>query len=139
MAQAPLRGFYNLCGKGVSPCYVPQYIVVLHHGEWNVRHDGKHYGPYRTDRESWQRLRPHSAGCYGREPRVLEWRHRLASRFTLSGPMGTHIPSGFGCLPAHVRQLRFTTQPDPLERLSSLTRSLSGTIHAGSYLPRAPG
>ena len=51
----------------------PQFIVVLRDGEWRVKHDGKHHGPYRTDREAIRAAidAAHSAGCSGHEPRVL--------------------------------------------------------------------
>ena len=29
-----------------------QYFVVLHENQWKVKHDGKHYGPYRTQRDA---------------------------------------------------------------------------------------
>jgi hypothetical protein len=29
-----------------------QYVVVLHQGEWKISLGGKHYGPYRTQREA---------------------------------------------------------------------------------------
>ena len=51
----------------------PQFIVVFLDNEWKVRHDGRHYGPYATERraifaaiEATQR-----AGGHGHEPRVL--------------------------------------------------------------------
>ena len=51
----------------------PQFIVVLQDNEWKIRHDGRHYGPYTTERgailaaiEAAQR-----AAGHGHEPRVL--------------------------------------------------------------------
>ena len=51
----------------------PQFIVVYLDNEWKIRHDGRHYGPYTTERgailaaiEAAQR-----AGGHGHEPRVL--------------------------------------------------------------------
>lgn len=29
-----------------------QYVVVLQQDEWKISFDGKHYGPYRTQREA---------------------------------------------------------------------------------------
>ena len=29
-----------------------QYFVVLHEGEWKIKHDGQHSGPYSTQREA---------------------------------------------------------------------------------------
>jgi hypothetical protein len=29
-----------------------QHFVVLHQGEWKVKFDGKHYGPYRTQADA---------------------------------------------------------------------------------------
>lgn len=27
-----------------------QYFVVLHEGQWKIKYDGKHYGPYATQK-----------------------------------------------------------------------------------------
>ena len=29
-----------------------QYVVVKHQGEWKIKLDGEHYGPYRTQAEA---------------------------------------------------------------------------------------
>jgi hypothetical protein len=29
-----------------------QYFVVRHEGEWKIRHDGKHFGPYTTQQRA---------------------------------------------------------------------------------------
>ncbi len=29
-----------------------QYFVVLHEGQWKIKHEGKHYGPYSTQRDA---------------------------------------------------------------------------------------
>lgn len=29
-----------------------QYFVVLHEGQWKIKFNGQHYGPYRTQREA---------------------------------------------------------------------------------------
>jgi hypothetical protein len=51
----------------------PQFVVCIRDGEWKIQHDGKHYGPFTTDREAIiaaieaaQRV-----GRSGYEPRVL--------------------------------------------------------------------
>ena len=51
----------------------PQFIVVLHDGEWKVRHDGRHFGPFTTERGAILAAieAAHSAGAHGHEPRVL--------------------------------------------------------------------
>lgn len=30
-----------------------KYYVVIHNGEWKVSYEGKHYGPYKTQREAY--------------------------------------------------------------------------------------
>ena len=51
----------------------PQFIVVLHHGEWKVRHDGQHFGPFTSERGAILAAieAAQSAGGHGHEPRVL--------------------------------------------------------------------
>ena len=51
----------------------PQFIVVLHDGEWKVRHDGRHFGSFTTERGAVLAAieAAHSAGGRGHEPRVL--------------------------------------------------------------------
>lgn len=31
-----------------------QYVVVLHQNEWKISHNGKHYGPYKTQKDAIQ-------------------------------------------------------------------------------------
>ena len=51
----------------------PQFIVVFRDGEWKVRHDGRHFGPFDTERAAVLAAieAAHSAGVHGHEPRVL--------------------------------------------------------------------
>jgi hypothetical protein len=51
----------------------PQFIVVFHDHEWKVRHEGRHYGPYTTERGAILAAieAAHRAGGHGHEPRVL--------------------------------------------------------------------
>ena len=51
----------------------PQYIVLQLHSEWRIRHDGKHYGPYDTEREAVFAAieAADKAGSHGHEARVL--------------------------------------------------------------------
>lgn len=50
-----------------------EYYVVLHEGEWKVKHDGVRHGPYRTQKEaidvavSWA----HEDGKNGHDAQVL--------------------------------------------------------------------
>ena len=43
----------------------PQFIVVFHDGEWKVRHDGRHFGPF-----------PHGARSHTRRDRGRARRRR---------------------------------------------------------------
>ena len=29
-----------------------QYYVTLHEGQWKIKYDGKHYGPYKTQKDA---------------------------------------------------------------------------------------
>src|SRR5688572_24761933 len=51
----------------------PHFLVLRHEDEWWVKHDGRHDGPYRTDREAILAAihAAHSAGCHGHEPWVV--------------------------------------------------------------------
>lgn len=50
-----------------------QYVVVLHEGEWKIKHDGKHYGPYRTQKLAIDAAvdAAHKAGVQGHDAQVL--------------------------------------------------------------------
>jgi hypothetical protein len=50
-----------------------QYIVVLHNGEWKINHEGKHYGPYTTQRLAIRAAvdAAHKAGQQGHDAQVL--------------------------------------------------------------------
>jgi len=51
----------------------PQFIVVFLDNEWKIRHDGRHFGPYTTERGAVLAAieAAHSLGGHGHEPRVL--------------------------------------------------------------------
>ena len=51
----------------------PQFIVVLQDGEWKVRHDGRHFGPFATEHAAIAAAidAAQSEGGHGFEPRVL--------------------------------------------------------------------
>jgi hypothetical protein len=50
-----------------------QYFVVHHEGEWKISHQGKHYGPYRTQAEAIRVAvdTAHKAGQQGHDAQVL--------------------------------------------------------------------
>jgi hypothetical protein len=50
-----------------------QYFVVLHHGEWKISFEGKHYGPYRTQADAVRAAvdTAHKAGNDGHDAQVL--------------------------------------------------------------------
>jgi hypothetical protein len=50
-----------------------QYFVVLHQGEWKISHEGKHYGPYNTQRDAIKASvdAAHQAGANGHDAQVL--------------------------------------------------------------------
>jgi hypothetical protein len=49
------------------------YFVVLHQGEWKINLDGKHYGPYTTQRDAIRAAvdAAHKAGQQGHDAQVL--------------------------------------------------------------------
>jgi hypothetical protein len=49
------------------------YYVVLHEGEWKIKLDGTHYGPYKTQREAIQAAvaTANKAGAQGHDAQVL--------------------------------------------------------------------
>jgi hypothetical protein len=49
------------------------YYVVLHQGAWKIKHDDKHYGPYRTQAEAIRDAvdTAHKAGKQGHDAQVL--------------------------------------------------------------------
>jgi len=51
----------------------PQFVVVYLDNEWRIRHDGRHSGPYTSERGAILAAieAAHSAGGQGHEPRVL--------------------------------------------------------------------
>lgn len=50
-----------------------QYFVVLHEGEWKVKHNGKHYGPYDTQADAIKVAvdAAHGSGENGYDAQVL--------------------------------------------------------------------
>jgi len=50
-----------------------QYFVVLHSGEWKIKLDGKHYGPYATQRAAIKTAvdAAHKNGDNGLDSQVL--------------------------------------------------------------------
>lgn len=50
-----------------------QYFVVLHNGEWKITFDGKHYGPYPTQKAAIQTAveAAHSSGRKGIDAQVM--------------------------------------------------------------------
>ena len=50
-----------------------QYFVVLHEGQWKVKFEGKHYGPYRTQKDAMDAAvtAAHSSGQKGHDAQVL--------------------------------------------------------------------
>lgn len=50
-----------------------QYFVTLHEGEWKVRLNGKHYGPYQTQKLAIRAAvdAAHKEGAAGRDAQVL--------------------------------------------------------------------
>lgn len=50
-----------------------QYFVVLHDGRWKISFEGKHYGPYGSQREAIRAAvdAAHTAGARGHESQVL--------------------------------------------------------------------
>jgi hypothetical protein len=50
-----------------------QYVVVLHQGEWKISHEGKHYGPYRTQADAIKAAvkSAHTSGENGHNAQVL--------------------------------------------------------------------
>lgn len=50
-----------------------QYFVVLHEGEWKIKFDGKHYGPYRTQADAIRGAvdAAHASGKDGFDAQVL--------------------------------------------------------------------
>lgn len=49
------------------------YYVVHHQGEWKIQFNGRHYGPYRTQRETIRAAvdTAHKAGQQGHDAQVL--------------------------------------------------------------------
>jgi hypothetical protein len=65
--------FFGGVGLEATAMLRPQFVVLLLDGQWKIQHEGRHYGPFTTDREAIiaaieaaQRL-----GCTGHDPRVL--------------------------------------------------------------------
>jgi len=50
-----------------------QYIVVRHQGQWKISHEGKHHGPYDTQRAAIRAAvdAAHKAGQQGHDAQVL--------------------------------------------------------------------
>jgi hypothetical protein len=50
-----------------------QYVVVLHQNEWKISFQGKHYGPYKTQKEAIRSAvdAAHKAGQGGSDAQVL--------------------------------------------------------------------
>jgi hypothetical protein len=50
-----------------------QYFVVLHENVWKVKHEGKHYGPYSTQRDAIRDAvdAAHQSGRNGHDAQVL--------------------------------------------------------------------
>lgn len=50
-----------------------QYAVVLHGGQWKIAFEGKHYGPYDTQKEAIKQAvnAAHKAGREGHDAQVL--------------------------------------------------------------------
>jgi hypothetical protein len=50
-----------------------RYFVVLHENQWKINFDGKHYGPYATQREAIRASvdAAHKAGQTGHDAQVL--------------------------------------------------------------------
>lgn len=50
-----------------------EYYVVKHDGQWKIKHEGKHYGPYATQRDAIHMAvnTAHKAGQSGHTAQVL--------------------------------------------------------------------
>lgn len=50
-----------------------QYFVVLHNGEWKITYNGKHYGPYSTQKKAIRAAvdAAHGSGGNGHHAQVL--------------------------------------------------------------------
>lgn len=50
-----------------------QYFVVRHEGEWKIKYNGKHYGPYKTQKAAIDHAvdTAHAAGKKGHDAQVL--------------------------------------------------------------------
>ena len=50
-----------------------QYFVVLHEGQWKIKLDGKHYGPYGTQSAAIKEAidAAHKSGTNGHDAQVL--------------------------------------------------------------------
>lgn len=50
-----------------------QYFVVLHQGQWKVKYDGEHYGPYDTQKAAIRAAvdAAHKSGKNGHDAQVL--------------------------------------------------------------------
>ena len=50
-----------------------QYFVVLHNSEWKISYDGKHYGPYASQKAAIRAAvdTAHKAGKEGHDAQVL--------------------------------------------------------------------
>lgn len=50
-----------------------QYVVVLHQGQWKISFDGKHYGPYDTQKAAIRSAvdAAHETGKKGNDAQVL--------------------------------------------------------------------
>lgn len=50
-----------------------QYVVVLHQSQWKISFEGKHYGPYSTQKDAIRVAvdAAHSSGAKGHDAQVL--------------------------------------------------------------------
>lgn len=50
-----------------------RYFIVKHQGEWKIKYDGEHYGPYKTQRDAMQAAinAAHKLGSQGHDSQVL--------------------------------------------------------------------
>jgi hypothetical protein len=50
-----------------------RYYVVLHQSQWKIEHEGKHYGPYQTQKQAIRAAvdTAHKAGQQGHDAQVL--------------------------------------------------------------------
>jgi hypothetical protein len=50
-----------------------QYFVVLHEGQWKIKYEGQHYGPYSSQKEAIRHAvdAAHKLGGRGQDAQVL--------------------------------------------------------------------